>query len=68
MTKKRMSKKKWCHWWMDSFGAPHLSQKFYEYIGGKGPVPKMENLEVYKEMCRKTYEFWDKNGIKVITS
>jgi hypothetical protein len=68
MKKKRMSKKQWCHWWMDSFGAPHLSQKFYEYIGGKGPIPRIDTIEDHKKMVGKTWEFWDKIGIKFISS
>lgn len=68
MTKKRMSKKQWCHWWMDSHGTPHLSQKFYEYIGGKGPYPRINTIEDHKKIVRKTYEFWDSIGIKYRTS
>jgi hypothetical protein len=56
---KRQSKKQWCYYWMESFGKPELSQKFYEYIGGKGPRPKLWVIENYKLIVEKTMKFFD---------
>lgn len=56
--KTRQSKKQWCNNWMQLFGKPELGQKFYEYIGGKGPRPDLHSVEEHKKIVEKTLEFF----------
>jgi hypothetical protein len=44
---------------MEGFGKPELGQKFYEYIGGKGPRPKLWPIENYKLIVETTMKFFD---------
>jgi len=55
---KRQSKKEWCYVWMESFGKPELGQKFYEYIGGKGPKPNVTSIEGMKQIVETTMNFF----------
>lgn len=44
--------------WMESFGKPELSLKFYEYIGGRGPRPNVTSLEGMKKIVETTMAFF----------
>lgn len=55
---KRQSKKEWSYGWMESFGKPELGEKFYQYIGGKGPKPNVTSMNGMKKIVKTTMKFF----------
>ena len=55
----KQTKKQWCKDWIESFGCNNeeVIELFYEFMGGKGKKPNMNNPEIHKFIVKETLKF-----------